>query len=471
MGAMTGVPRGVSNLHLLLIREGSCFEFRASEFIGKKLYEEVTMPRRRFYLGLELFSILAAAMVMLWLSATSSAQTSGTLRYVAPTGNDAGNNCTVPANPCKTIQYAIDLAAISDQIWVAGGGYTGEGEGPVITVAKSITLYGGWNGAPSGPPLRDPNANPTTVDGENTRLGIFISGGAPWLEGFIITRGKGDVYGGGIRVENASPTIRMNQVIGNSAVAAGGIMVNRGAAQIIENLIMNNIANWGGGLELINDANATIVQNEIRGNVATGGGGGIDVQCCGQGNPLIARNLIVENNGGSRGGAVNIMDTSVQLVNNILARNQATRGAGLYVEGQVSHPASATLTNNTLVGHPSGGVALWNDTYAAATLVNNILTAHHAGITNNAPASSTISADHNLFWNINDSIIGSNAVIANPLLDATYHLTSASPARDAGAVVSLTVDFDGTPRPMGGAYDIGADEFALRMYLPLVLGN
>jgi hypothetical protein len=429
------------------------------------------MPRRRFYLSLEHFSNLAAAMVMLWLCASSSAQAADTLRYVAKTGNDAGNNCTVSANPCKTIQYAIDLAVTSDQIWVAGGGYTGEGEGPVITVAKTITLYGGWNGAPSGPPLRDPNANPTTVDGENTRRGVFISGGAPWLEGFIITRGKGDVYGGGIRVENASPTIRKNQVIGNSAVAAGGIMVNRGSAQIIENLIMNNTANWGGGLELINDANATIVQNEIRGNVALVEGGGIDVDCCGQGNPLIARNLIIENNGGNRGGGVHIFDTNAQLVNNILVRNQADNGAGISLKGEVSYPAGATLTNNTLVGHPSGGVALWIDTYAASTLVNNILTEHNTGIINNAPASSTLSADHNLYWNTNDPITGTNAVMANPLLDATYHLTSDSPARDAGAVVSLTVDFDGTPRPMGGAYDIGADEFALRMYLPLVLRN
>jgi hypothetical protein len=34
----------------------------------------------------------------------------------------------------------------------------------------------------------------------------------------------------------------------------------------------------------------------------------------------------------------------------------------------------------------------------------------------------------------------------------------------------VTTDYDGDPRPIGG-YDIGADEFALRYYLPLLLKN
>ena len=39
----------------------------------------------------------------------------------------------------------------------------------------------------------------------------------------------------------------------------------------------------------------------------------------------------------------------------------------------------------------------------------------------------------------------------------------------AGAVVSdVAVDFGGGPRPVGG-YDIGADEIALRCFLPLLM--
>jgi hypothetical protein len=64
--------------------------------------------------------------------------------------------------------------------------------------------------------------------------------------------------------------------------------------------------------------------------------------------------------------------------------------------------------------------------------------------------------------------VGSNPLHADPLLDANYHLLAGSPARDAGISVALGVDFDGDPRPVNTLYDIGADEYVLRVHLPLV---
>ncbi|OGY86388.1 MAG: hypothetical protein A2233_00525 [Candidatus Kerfeldbacteria bacterium RIFOXYA2_FULL_38_24] len=54
-----------------------------------------------------------------------------------------------------------------------------------------------------------------------------------------------------------------------------------------------------------------------------------------------------------------------------------------------------------------------------------------------------------------------DSVYANPLLDATGHLTSTSPAIDTGADVTsfgVTDDIDGQKRPNDNYYDIGADE-------------
>ena len=47
----------------------------------------------------------------------------------------------------------------------------------------------------------------------------------------------------------------------------------------------------------------------------------------------------------------------------------------------------------------------------------------------------------------------------DPMLDATWHLSTGSPAIDTGVSTSLAaVDFEGDARPTGSGFDIGADE-------------
>jgi hypothetical protein len=55
----------------------------------------------------------------------------------------------------------------------------------------------------------------------------------------------------------------------------------------------------------------------------------------------------------------------------------------------------------------------------------------------------------NDLWNINPLFVSA----------ADYHLTAGSPAIDAGAMVAVSDDFDGNPRPQGDAIDIGAFEY------------
>jgi len=51
-----------------------------------------------------------------------------------------------------------------------------------------------------------------------------------------------------------------------------------------------------------------------------------------------------------------------------------------------------------------------------------------------------------------------------------YHILANSAARDTGVSTFVTTDFDGDPRPLGAANDIGADEtrFNYGSFLPLV---
>jgi hypothetical protein len=91
---------------------------------------------------------------------------------------------------------------------------------------------------------------------------------------------------------------------------------------------------------------------------------------------------------------------------------------------------------------------------------------------------STIVEDFNLFFgnlsNTTGAASGGHSVVANPLFvnpaPGDFHLTLASPARDAGIDVGLRTDFDGNQRPIGGACDIGFDEFAFpnNLFLPFV---
>ena len=64
--------------------------------------------------------------------------------FVKPGGT--GTLC-LQAAPCGSIQYAIEqsVPGNGDTIYVAEGTYTGTGAA-VITITKSITLYGGWDG-------------------------------------------------------------------------------------------------------------------------------------------------------------------------------------------------------------------------------------------------------------------------------------------------------------------------------------
>ena len=59
------------------------------------------------------------------------------IRYVAPAGNDAGNNCTNKNLPCQHVQHAVDVAASGDAISLDKGTYIEQ-----VTISKNLTLTG-----------------------------------------------------------------------------------------------------------------------------------------------------------------------------------------------------------------------------------------------------------------------------------------------------------------------------------------
>src|SRR5512135_2876442 len=101
------------------------------------------------------------------------------IAWAAPTGTNlfAVSNpsgllqlCT-QSDPCR-LQAAVNKAGAGDTIYIAGGTYTST-DSAVLTLTKTITLYGGWNGAASGAIVRDPAHYKSILNGEDARRVIF----------------------------------------------------------------------------------------------------------------------------------------------------------------------------------------------------------------------------------------------------------------------------------------------------------
>jgi hypothetical protein len=275
------------------------------------------------------------------------------------------------------------------------------------------------------------------------------------------TAGTGG-YGGGIFLYDVAPAeVLTNTLRGNEA--SRGSSAGSGS---------------GGGLSLF-AGNVYIAGNRIENNWTNpdfaGYGGGV---CVWNGNAHLSRNTIISNasvpeGGGfmAPGGGVYVDSSEpVTLTANLIVSNTASGGGGggVYAASYSSPATPVLLINNTIADNGNSGIVVWQ--YADLTLINNIVAGHAVGIDNTSPASSTVSADTNLFWNSSDPITGTNAILQDPLLAADYHLSNDSPALDAGLTIPwLTVDLDGTSRPQRNAYDLGAFEEPWFVYLPLVL--
>lgn len=150
------------------------------------------------------------------------------------------------------------------------------------------------------------------------------------------------------------------------------------------------------------------------------------------------------------------------MTNNIITKNSASsNGAGIYID----YFSTPLIINNTIVRNDSGppwarqGIYMFS--MPSPTIMNNIIALQGRGI-----QGSTGVADYNNVWG-NDSDYGSsprgpNDLSCDPLFvtgDSLYHIQPDSPVIDKGTSEHVpSIDFDGNLRPIGGSFDIGADE-------------
>ncbi|HSJ54385.1 MAG TPA: PKD domain-containing protein [Anaerolineae bacterium] len=189
------------------------------------------------------------------------------------------------------LQDALAAAKPGDEIWVADGVYkptTGVNRAASFALASGVAIYGGFAGNEAYVSERDWRARPTVLDGDigtvnnaadNAYHLVTASGvdATAVLDGFIITGGRAtgedaSGRGGGIYIDDASPTLRYLALLGNSAEQGGGLYSAGTSSPVLANVVLSgDAATTGGGL--YNEAGSLALINvTLSENSATTGG-------------------------------------------------------------------------------------------------------------------------------------------------------------------------------------------------------
>ena len=248
---------------------------------------------------------------------------------------------------------------------------------------------------------------------------------------------------------------------------------------IVNNVIRENTATYGGGIVIEDADSSRIESNTIENNVVTQGGGGIDVYL--NARPTISHNIIRNNSarmgggimsesgslprvtetviqgnsadptGGGKGGAIACFSASVVLENCLITGNNSSDYA---ISGINS--AATRIVNCTIADNSSAGIGRFNTAWSFSVEVKNSIL-RNAGAEIDSGTVATIS-----YSDVEGGYTGAGNIDADPRFvdpPADYRLAPASPCIDAGAADTTVVsDLDGVARPVGSGWDMGAYE-------------
>ncbi len=443
------------------------------------------------------------------ITITSNAQNS---IYVAVNGNDNTGDGSI-SNPYATVQYALNQSSDNDTIILRGGTYTSN-EIRIENSNITIKSYPGeWAVIQAPTNVEDITSciwyhEPTIVGGRLERLeiiggylyGVKLESDWNWGAPIPDRHGTRDIVITHCKIHDTGrdcvkiPSGCDNITIENCTIFNSGIGISNNP----------NDPN-AEGIDMVNDDNV-IIRNNFVYNTSTTGiyskGGSI--------NTLIENNLVM--NTGENGILLGFytdeewFDTIANpnfyenlngtIRNNIIINTQMD-GIGLYAAYQPK------VYNNTVINAAQNDHAalffntgyMWLDEIqdmiappcVDVYVVNNIFTVtsgrpnaqiryYEDDTTSNMQGNCIV--DNNLYfkdggatfddginWQTldltgwqNSTAYDANSMESNPLLDAGYHLTQASPCIDAAQnVIGLTIDYDGNNRTQ--PYDIGADEY------------
>lgn len=303
-----------------------------------------------------------------------------TIRYVAPSGNDAfttfSNPCIDVNSPCLSLQHAVDMAESGDEIRLAAGTYAAvsvrQSITQVVYITKTITIVGGY---PAGFG-QAPNSQQfqTVLDAAGLgRVFVIEQVEGVTIQGVTVMNGDASLLpsssGGGIYALHSDVTLIQVGLISNTAEFGGGFYGLNGRVTLRGSDIASNTARYGGALyarQLV----IALTNNEFHHNTAALGGGAIRTYAS---NAIIQDNDIANNAAGLHGAGVYVTRgqltlTGNQLYGNHIANVEQGWGGGLHLIGVTAHVEANQFTNNTAAY--GGGLRLLDSN---ATVARNIV--------------------------------------------------------------------------------------------------
>ncbi len=339
-----------------------------------------------------LAGVLAIAGGM-FLTAAARAQTT----WYVDNGNCPGPGSGSEGDPFCKIQDGIDESASGDEVIVADGTYTGDGNRDLDFGGRDIHLHSA---------SLDPKLCIIDCQGSdaNPHRGFYFHNdetSAAVVEGFTIRNGYANLdspdlpRGGGIFGRDVSPTIKNCTLSNNTAYAddpgnypagGGGIYVAPGSPMIINCTITQNAAlgggadkSSGGGIILV--GGGTIVGCTITENFAGGsfGGGGILAQISPKSSIVISDCDITDNVTLGSGGGILMSGVGDGTISNcLISQNHSGNLNYVYGGGGIDVVASHTTIENCVIvantADRSGGGLIAVD----ATIVNCVIAGNFA---------------------------------------------------------------------------------------------
>ncbi len=412
-------------------------------------------------------SVLIAVLALLPLQAAPAL---GETYYVAPPpAGDDGNPGTLPA-PWATLQHAADVVQAGDTVLVRAGSYAGAQFTTSGTAAEPIELRA------------FPGEEPEIVaDNASTPDGINLEGASYMVvEGFRVD----DRTRAGIRaVLCEHVTIR-----GNTANANGvwGIFTGFCDDLLIEdNVTTGSVVEHG--IYVSNSGDRPVIRNNwIADNFAIGIHMNGDASQGGDGiiTGALIENNVIAGNGLGGGSGINMDGVQDSLIRNNLIYDSHASGISLYqIDGGAPSTGNRVLNNTVLVAGDGRWALNVQDGSSGNFARNNVLLSAHSfrgSISISVDSLPGFSSDHNVLedafttdggdtvfdfaawqamgYDASSFLATPAELFSDPAAD-DYHLKPGSPAVDAGETLpDVPVDLEGTPRPVGPAFDIGAYE-------------